>query len=556
MARPRLRELANEHGWLLLLPITFLGCWLRAKDVDTWWINADEGIYYSMTAWSDWDRFWAECAGNAHPPLYYLLLRGIAALTDSFVWMRAVALLCGTLAVPATWWLVREAMGGGGRVAALLAALAVALSPNLIVLSQLMRPYMLQLVMVTAAAAALCRWQRLGRNRVLVVYALGLSLAVLTHYSSLMFAAIAGGACVAWVLLRRPPRRAVGTLALANLAPFAIAVALWFLHLRPRLIGSALAKDALEGWLRPYMVTDLASAWRSVLGFFAYLGGQGFEGPLTLAFLAGLGVAAWQRRWLLLTLPLATLLLALAGAAAQKYPFGCCRHTSWLASILILPVAVAVASALTRSWRVAVPSLVVFVALTGWRGPVSLAMGTRPALTRPADERVLSTANMARIQSIWAGIPGTPGTLLMGAQTYYMLVPILHRQREAARLASDGTFHWFPWGERTVLVSTAWDILLAPAAAAEPNHLDNLARSIDRELPQLGFARSREVLMVFAGWSWQVPSALFDLDAKRPHGQKLMKNVLSVDGLVAFDYDLATLRHELQPLLEQHRRGR
>ena len=100
---------------------------------------------------------------------------------------------------------------------------------------------------------------------------------------------------------------------LANLVPLAIAIALWFLHLRPRLVGSALAKEALEGWLRAYMVTDLASAWQSVLGFFAFVGGQGFEGPLTLAFLAGLCLAVWQRRWLVALLPVATMLLALAG---------------------------------------------------------------------------------------------------------------------------------------------------------------------------------------------------------------------------------------------------
>ncbi|MDH3423925.1 MAG: hypothetical protein OEN00_13100, partial [Gemmatimonadota bacterium] len=58
-----------------------MGFALRLTGLSEYWVNPDEGIYYSTLTRVSSREFWAEVMANAHPPAFYVLLRGLGALT-------------------------------------------------------------------------------------------------------------------------------------------------------------------------------------------------------------------------------------------------------------------------------------------------------------------------------------------------------------------------------------------------------------------------------------------------------------------------------------------
>ena len=124
--------LFEQHGSMLALGILGLGVIFRIEGFTEWWLNPDEGIYYSVLTREHFADFWAQASATAHPPLYFLLLRGLGSLSTDFVWLRSLALVSGSAAVYIFFLVGRELGGTGSRawLAGLLSGLALAISPR------------------------------------------------------------------------------------------------------------------------------------------------------------------------------------------------------------------------------------------------------------------------------------------------------------------------------------------------------------------------------------------------------------------------------------------
>ena len=86
-----------KRDWLIGLGLVLLGFSLRIGGMTGFWLNPDEGIYYGALT-SSFADFWTEVLErNAHPPLYYLLLRGMGLFSTEFVWFRSLSLVLGCL---------------------------------------------------------------------------------------------------------------------------------------------------------------------------------------------------------------------------------------------------------------------------------------------------------------------------------------------------------------------------------------------------------------------------------------------------------------------------
>jgi 4-amino-4-deoxy-L-arabinose transferase-like glycosyltransferase len=159
---------------------------MRLPWPSAWWLNPDEGIYYAVVTRRSFADFWAEAMATAHPPLYFLILRGIAVVSTDFAWLRSVALISGVAAVYAFIALGRELgnVDARGRLTGLLAGLLIAVSPRAVALSQVVRPYMLLLLLLAAALSFLLRFARLRSNGSLVAYAACVCVALMLHYSA------------------------------------------------------------------------------------------------------------------------------------------------------------------------------------------------------------------------------------------------------------------------------------------------------------------------------------------------------------------------------------
>lgn len=166
---------------------------LRLGWHDAW---ADEGFSIWLAGLDRADML-AVLARDAHPPLFYVLLKGwlavVGADANDFV-ARLPFALAGVGTTWATWWMARPLLGR----AALAAAALQAASQSASMLDQEIRMYALLALFATVAGGFLARLDRAPRAA--LGYALALILAFYTHYLAVF--AFMGHA--AWALLAAP----------------------------------------------------------------------------------------------------------------------------------------------------------------------------------------------------------------------------------------------------------------------------------------------------------------------------------------------------------------
>ncbi len=224
--------------------------------------------------------------GENSPPLFFLLAWVCTKLGDPSVWIRVPSLLLGTATVPVVYALGRATIG---RLAGLIAAAIIAVTPFAVYYGIEARPYATMTFFVAVSTLALLRAVKTRSRWWWLVYVLGSAAAAYTHYTSIFVLAVQA----LWALWTcrdrlREPLIANGLIALLYLP--------WLPHLR----GKALAvigdlyplgvKRVLTDLLRPIPGHPGAPlrAIPTIVGLLA----------IAIVVLAGLaaGLASWLRR--------------------------------------------------------------------------------------------------------------------------------------------------------------------------------------------------------------------------------------------------------------------
>jgi 4-amino-4-deoxy-L-arabinose transferase-like glycosyltransferase len=179
-------------------------------------LTVDEAYTWLVASSSNAHVFLHRLAASENtPPLFYLLVMLMPG--DAPAWLRLPAAIPGILMSAVLFLALRPRLGDR---AALLAALAVGVSPYLITYSDLARGFMLaDLALLVALWALLGLGEEESRAR-WAAFWLAAVVAVYTEYSSAICLAALVLACV-WI--GTPPRRATllaGALALAAIAPW------------------------------------------------------------------------------------------------------------------------------------------------------------------------------------------------------------------------------------------------------------------------------------------------------------------------------------------------
>lgn len=489
---------ARYRDPLLVLTLVSVAVVARLNGLSAWWLNPDEGIYYSILTRADFAGFWAEVTANAHPPLYYLILRGLGSLTWDFYWLRLFSVVCGVVAVVVMWAAAREAMGRGrrGAIAGFTAGLLVALAPGAIEMSQVMRPYMLQLTLVGTSLWMLLRYRESEGMRELAIYAVAISAALLTHYSS-MLALGAIGIYVAWDGLDRGLReRHWLKLAAAQTAPALVVAGLYFIHIRP-LAGSALADDALDGWLSFYMIESVSSAWLAFLGFQHLLADAWLRGPMALLIIGALALAVAKDPRSLGVVGLGAVAMGVIAAALGAYPLGSTRHSMWLVAFVVPPIGMLAAKLSEARQQVRTGGLAVVALLLAAGGPVGDLFGAPDAPWAPSD-LVLTQANLTQMVGALDPAEGPP-LLVMSAQTFYLFLPFYAQERESAVFSADSTAFHFEYGSRRILASSAWDFSTR-ADVPGTRSLGDFLDGAEASFPEIGLAGELDATLLVGGW--------------------------------------------------------
>lgn len=532
--------LLHRYGSLVALALVAAGAAVRIPGMMQWWLNPDEGIYYSTLTQPAFADFWMEVSENAHPPLYYLLLRGMGLFSWDFLWFRGAAFMCGVAGIWVFWLLGKELAGNdeGGTLAGLGSALIVAFAPGAIVLSQVMRPYTFQVLLLAGTLLCLLRYRERPSGRLLGGYVVLLCLSLLTHYSSVLAAGVFGMGVLYMGWEGGTGRAAWRRLLLAHAVPALVLATLYVVHIRG-LGDSALANDALNGWLAPYMVHSPGQGWLAFIGFQSLLAIRWFRGTLAVLTLVGLVASLLTPRRLPLVLGGTALAVAWTAAALGVYPMGSTRHTAWL-MVFLIPVAafpaVFFASAARRTTVVAAATLVALLALGK---PMGLLLGLERAPWAPTDH-VLLRKDVARMLPA-LDPDGAPPVVLMSSSAYYLLIPFYTAEREAAIYSADRTLFHFSYGQRHMFVSTAWNFTSAMDGTGSADHLPTVVQRLASDFPA-DFDMNQEVSLLVGGWRPSLVDELLETIKQNPS----VGSLHYVPGLFAFDLDLGAYQSVME----------
>jgi hypothetical protein len=471
-------------------------------------LNPDEALHNLLASQSTVGRAWDAALTNAHPPLLILLLYYWRMLGQSELWLRMPSVLAGTAAC---WFCYQWLKLVASRTSAILGLLIFSLAPSLILLSAEIRQYALLLFFMTACLyLAEIALQRNSSGR-MILFSLSLYGALLTHYSSLIFALVIG----IYMLVQLYPYRARLSLCIAwavgQIGGIAIATYFLLTHI-PRLRQTGMVRADLESYLRksvfhPGERNPLEFVAAQTLRVFTYVVSHGLIGSLMfLLFLAGIvwllrngekpdSDSPWNRPSsgplaLLLGLPfLATWGVALAGL----YPLGATRHDAFLAPFAIGGASIGIAAWLPgREWM---KSLGVILCLA-----VCNLFPAPPPPIRPKDQ---SIAQMRSAMAyLHASVPA--GSMLLADYESGLLLGQYLCGHGVVQIFSPASeFSKADCGPYTVIATSFHDWkFVADTFAGEFSSGTKFARANDL------LAHQSEIWLFYAGWINDSASAM------------------------------------------------
>jgi hypothetical protein len=533
---------ATRRGPTVAVAIVCLALALRLPGLFGWWLNPDEGTYYAVLTQRSLSAFWAEAFATAHPPLYFLILRGMGVIGTDFAWLRSLALVSGCAAVYVFVLVGREMAGEGARgwLTGLAAGLLLALSPRAIALSQVIRPYMLLVLLLAFTLYVLLRYFRRPSSGLLVWCAVSATLSAFVHYSAALGLGVIGALVLADGLARGSARPEWRRLLAVQVFPVAAVGVLYVTHLR-QLMESPVAEFALTGWLSGYLIHTPRDAWLSLVGFHSLLVGDWAAVSATLLSLIAVGYAARSRAWAPLVTVASGLLIAMLCASLQLYPFGSGRHSAWLVPFVTPGLAWIIAKLATSdrmSWTLGTLTVAAIAAGVLLRSPLGGDL-TEPA----AREHVLREEHVAAMAEV-LDPRSEPRVVVMSLETYRLLVPLYALERQRAQVSPDRFLAHFRWASRDVIVLPGLDIAVRPDQMDQPNHLytatHRAASGFGVALPENG----EPVLVLSGGWQVQ---GIFEL-AEMSRRVGLRGTTQSVPGLIALTLDLEAYGRALADL--------
>jgi 4-amino-4-deoxy-L-arabinose transferase-like glycosyltransferase len=319
-------------------------------------LNPDEVLHYFLSHQPSLAATYQATLTTAHPPLLILFLHYWQLLGNSEIALRFPSILAGTAFAWVIYlWLKRVS----DTSTALTSLVLLLFSPALISISSEVRQYALLLLFAAGSLYSLERAIEENSVAMMLLSALALYLALLTHYSSLIFALTLGIYALARLRTTRTTAAVIAAWVLGQTGALCICGFLYKSHLG-KLQHGTLRQEIADTWLRtsvyhPAQDHALVFVVSRTVRLFRYLFSNGTIGVLALlVFLCGITFLMLDRAStvsdrmptdrkpaprqlaLLLTLPF---FITAAAAVAGFYPYGGTRHDVLLATFAMSGVA-------------------------------------------------------------------------------------------------------------------------------------------------------------------------------------------------------------------------
>ena len=167
---------------------------------------------------------------NIQPPLFFWLVRAMSAFGSNEFNSRLPSAIAGLLTVPLVWAIAAQITS---RVTAMMAMLAIAISPFHIWYSQEARGYAVLLFFLTTSVCCLLAWWR-GVKKARYGYLFSTVLALYTHILALPFLAVQ--LMMAYFLSKHPPYSSPDSIVTLTFHRFIRTLSAAFLFLIPALV--------------------------------------------------------------------------------------------------------------------------------------------------------------------------------------------------------------------------------------------------------------------------------------------------------------------------------
>ena len=498
-------ELESRSGWereferlfaarlnfsaILVLMAGFL---IRLRAASGTFLNPDEALHYLLANQSSWRLAYEASLTNAHPPLLTFVLYFWRVLGDSEFVLRLPSVIAGT----AFCWIVFKWLTRiFGRATGCIGLMLVTFLPPTIGLAAEVRQYALLLFFLASAAYLLERALEEHSAGMMLLSAIFLCLAMLAHYSAILFVAAMGVYSILRMTTQRPAAKVGTAWAFGQAGALALFAFLYITHIS-RLKGDY-ASGTVNGWLansffRPGHDNPLIFVIARSGGVFQYVFGQlavgdiaflGFVVAVVLLTKASASPAAskvdgWQLG-VLLVLPF---VVGAGAALAGIYPYGGTRHSAFLIMFGVAGVSFLLAKWLKqRIVRGIVLALLIVAVCTAFGKP------HRPYMLREDQSREQMTRAMSFIHS---QIPQSD-LIFVDYQTRLLLAHYLCPEQPMSFKPSITSLEEFPCSGYRI-VAAGPDLYIFTA--------ENFTRRWD-ELARLGPLKSGQpVWVIQAGW--------------------------------------------------------
>jgi len=347
-----------EHTDLVAFLLVAIGFFLRLREASGTFLNPDEALHFAIANQPSFSEAYRASLTLAHPPLLIFVMHFWRTLGTSEIILRLPSVIAGSAFC---WIFFRWLKATLGPAAALVGTIFISLLPPLVVLSAEIRQYSLLLFFAASAALLLERGLQESSAWRIGLASICLWLAMLSHYSGLLFAAAFGIYSLMRMVRNRPPANVMAAWLLGQFIAAAIIAYLYAVQIS-RLKDSGLAQQAMSEWLRrSYFHRGHDNLLTFIFGrsfaVFQFVFGQHVVGDIAgLLFLVGVVVLLREKFvgqpstptrqfGMFLLLPFAVNCIL---AIVDRYPYGGTRHSVFLAMFALAGVSTCVVWAVRR----------------------------------------------------------------------------------------------------------------------------------------------------------------------------------------------------------------
>jgi len=463
----------QTHSGLAAGCVLLLAFLLRLWKASGTFLNLDEAMHcLAANKPSLAEAYWASL-GLAHPPLLILLLNVWRGLGTSELVLRLPSVIAGTIFC---WIFFKWLTQLLGPTAGCVGFVLVCFLPPFVELSAEVRQYPLLLCFLIAAAYALELALSQDSASKMLLFFVFLYLAMLTHFSAILFAAAIGTYSLSRLTDARLSRRAVAVWIAGSAGALGLFAFLYRTHI-VQLKSSASAQNMHDFLAKSYFhwAHDhlLPFAFARTFGVFQYTFGQLVVGDIAgIFFIAGVGFLLSAKmgeqhgpssRQLGLFLMLPFLITCMA-AIVGLYPYGGTRHSAFLMPFAVAGVSLAMATLarqkMARALSAAFLTILICQALGNPHRPFMRRADQRSANMRQAIDAIRQQVQPADI-------------IFVDFQTTFLLRFYLCPEVGYETFSTSGFRTFSCGGKHVIAANSETNILTAEAFVRRWNGMEN-----------------------------------------------------------------------------------